>query len=348
MINAAVIGGSGYAGAELVRLLVGHPEVHLSAVTSERSAGIRAAEIIPGAGSSSLKFESLNLERISGKAEVFFLCLPHKASQDTVAFLHRAGKKVIDLSADYRLKRASVYKSWYQTPHMHTGLLKKAVYGMPEIHREDIVNASLIGNPGCYPTSAILALAPVIGMEYVNRSSIIVDSKSGTSGAGKGPAQPFMFCEVNESVRAYAIASHRHTPEIEQELSLLAGEDTKIVFTPHLIPMDRGILTTAYVPVQKKVSLAQIHKLYSAFYKDSPFVRVLAEGAYPATKTVKGTNYCDIAVFADNRPGKSPVLVIVSAIDNLIKGASGTAVHNMNLMYGFDETTGLPVSAPSP
>ncbi len=293
MLKVAILGGSGYTGSELIRLLQTHPQVEVTAVTSERSSGLLISDTFLHFRNTSLKFEALNLKDLIKKADLFFLCLPHKTSQETVAFLHNAGKRVIDLSADYRLKSAKVYKEWYSIPHLYSPLLRKAVYGLPEIYRKKIRNASIIANPGCYPTGAILGLAPVIGEDFINRNTIIVDSKSGTSGAGRSPAQPFMFCEVNESVRAYAVTVHRHTPEIEQELSSLSKNKITIVFTPHLIPMDRGILSTIYVRLKKKVTISHVQKLYHKFYRSEPFVRILQNGRYPATKAVKGSNYCD-------------------------------------------------------
>ncbi len=348
MLKVAILGGSGYAGAELARMLLVHPHVELTAITSERLAGTLISDTFLNFRNTDLRFEPMNLKAIEVKADLFFLCLPHKASQEAVAHFHAAGKKVIDLSADYRLKNAGVYEKWYQTPHMYKPLLKKAVYGLPELHRAKIKKASIIANPGCYPTTAILGLSPIIGQDIVDRDSVIIDSKSGTSGAGRTPAQPFMFCEVNESVKAYAISVHRHTPEIEQELSGVAGKKLNVIFTPHLIPMDRGILSTIYIRLKKSISLSKVQKMYRDFYRDEPFVRVLNNGVYPMTKAVKGSNYCDISVFLDKRSGKGVTLIIVSAIDNLIKGASGAAVQNMNIMYGFDETSGLASSPPSP
>jgi N-acetyl-gamma-glutamyl-phosphate reductase len=347
MLNVAVLGGSGYTGAELLRLLLDHPRVAVTAVTSERFSGILISDTLSSFRQTDLSFQTLDLNTIVHQADLFFLCLPHKTSQETVAFLHNAGKRVIDLSADYRLKSATVYKEWYNTPHLYSPLLKKAVYGLPEIYSRKIQKADIVANPGCYPTSAILALAPVIGKDFVNRNAVVIDAKSGTSGAGRSPAQPFMFCEVNESVKAYAVTMHRHTPEIEQELTALSKKKTHVIFTPHLIPMDRGILSTVYVPLKKSTPFSRIEKLYHQFYHDKPFVRILKKGVYPSTKAVKGTNFCDLSLFIDSR-SSSHTLIIVSVIDNLIKGAAGTAVHNMNLMYGFEETAGLTSTAPSP
>ena len=348
MLKVAILGGSGYTGCELLRLLLSHPNIKITAITSERLAGTLVTDNFLSIRNTELKFEPMNLKKLAKKADLFFLCLPHKTSQETVAFLHTAGKKVIDLSADFRLKSAAVYKKWYATPHNFSPLLKKAVYGLSEINREKIKNASILANPGCYPTSIILGLAPVIGKGFIDTDSIIIDSKSGTSGAGRTPAQPFMFCEVNESVKAYGITVHRHTPEIEQELSALANKKLNVIFTPHLIPMDRGMLSTIYVKIKTKTPLASIQKLYRDFYENEPFVRILKNGVLPTTKGVKGSNFCDISVFLDSRSSKNHTLIIISAIDNLLKGSSGAAVQNMNIMYSFDETAGLMTLSPSP
>jgi N-acetyl-gamma-glutamyl-phosphate reductase len=348
MLKVAVLGGSGYTGSELLRLLNSHPHVRVTSVTSERYAGTPVSEVFLHLRDVDIKFEPLDIDALSGKADLFFLCLPHRTSQKIVARLHEQGKKVIDLSADFRLKSARVYEKWYGTRHDHAGLLKKAVYGMPELYRDRIRKASIVANPGCYPTASILALAPLMDQAYVDRDSIVIDAKSGTSGAGRTPSQQLMYCEVNESVRAYAVASHRHTPEIEQELSGLAGAKLNVSFTPHLIPIDRGILSTVYVRLHRKTGMSSILRRYRSFYEGEPFVRVLQSGVLPATKSVKGTNFCDISIFADTRFRSGQRLIIVSAIDNLIKGASGAAVHNMNIMCGFDETEGLLGPAPSP
>ena len=348
MLKVAILGGSGYAGSELLRLLLSHPDVKVTAVTSERSAGLPVSDVFQNFRNTDLIFESLNVKSLVKKADLFFLCLPHKASQEAVAFFYGAGKKVIDFSADYRIKNRKVYEKWYSTPHSFGHLLKKAVYGLPEIHRDRIRDSSLVANPGCYPTSSILGLAPIIGESFIDSGSVIIDSKSGTSGAGRNAAQQLMFCEVNESIKAYSVAVHRHTPEIEQELSFLSNRKIKIIFTPHLIPMDRGILSTIYVRLSKKTGLRNIQKKYRDFYRNEPFVRVLNNGVYPATKNVRGSNFCDISVFLDKRAGNNHTLIIVSTIDNLLKGASGLAVQNMNIMYGFEETAGLTSSPPSP
>jgi len=348
MLKVAILGGSGYTGAELLRLLKQHPKVEITAVTSERSSGVSVSDILPSFRDTNLRFELLRLEKLVKKADLFFLCLPHTNSQEAVAFLNKAGKKVIDLSADYRLKDAKIYRAWYKTPHRFPALLKKAVYGLTEIYRDKIRHASIVANPGCYPISVILALAPIIGEDFLDTDSIIIDSKSGVSGAGRSLAQPFMFSEANESVKAYAVTQHRHTPEIEQELSLLSKKKINVIFTPHLIPMDRGILSTIYVRLKNKIPLSHIQKIYQNFYSKEPFVRVLKNGTYPVTKAVKGSNFCDLSIFLDRHTGRGQTLIIISAIDNLIKGASGQAVQNMNIMYGFEETTGLTHLSPYP
>jgi len=340
-INVAILGGSGYTGSELLRLLLSHPNVTVTAVTSERSSGTRVSDLFLHLRNINLKFELLDLKVLTRKADFFFLCLPHKTSQETAAFLYNEGKKVIDLSADYRIKNPQVYQEWYNTPHLFPTLLKKAVYGLPEIYRRQIGKASIVANPGCYPVSSILGLAPIIGKNFVETDSVIIDSKSGTSGAGRAPSQPFMFCEVNESVKAYAVTSHRHTPEIEQELCSISKKKVNIIFTPHLMPTDRGILSTIYVRLKKNMNLQGVQKLYQDFYRDEPFVRVLENGVYPSTKAVKGSNFCDLSIFLNKRTPGRQTLIVVSAIDNLLKGASGTAVQNMNIMHGFDETAGL-------
>ncbi|RMD58964.1 MAG: N-acetyl-gamma-glutamyl-phosphate reductase, partial [Nitrospirae bacterium] len=258
--------------------------------------------------------------------------------QELVQNILSSGKRVIDLSADFRLKSSKLYREWYNMEHKFPQLLKKAVYGLPELNRKKIKKAKLVANPGCYPTSAILALAPIMGKKVIDESSIIIDAKSGVSGAGRTPSQAFMFSEVNESTRPYAVTIHRHTPEIEGELKKFSKKKIKVTFTPHLIPMDRGIISTIYAPLLKKRSFEIARELYNDFYGKEPFIRLLNEGCYPSTKAVRGTNYCDINIFHDIRCGR---LIVVSAIDNLLKGASSQAVQNMNIMYDLGEDRGL-------
>jgi N-acetyl-gamma-glutamyl-phosphate reductase len=262
-------------------------------------------------------------------------------AQEAAFRFHQLGKKVVDLSADYRLADPAVYETWYEHCHQYPGLLKSAVYGLPELHREKIKKALLVANPGCYPTSAILALAPLIKKGVVDLKSVIIDSKSGVSGAGRSLSLAHHYPEVNEGLMAYKIGTHRHTPEIEQELTLLAGHSVTISFTPHLIPMNRGILTTSYASLNTAADTGGVHALYHEFYRDEPFVRLLAPGEFPNVRNVRGSNFCDIGVYADRRTGR---VVVVSAIDNLVKGASGQAIQNMNLMMGFHEMEGIKVA----
>ncbi len=339
MLKVAVCGGSGYAGAELLRILATHPEVRITTVTSQRSAGKKVTDLFPHLfACEHLVYEPLDRRNILPKADIFFMALPHAASQEAVDFFIREGKKVIDLSADYRLKDAGTYEEWYKVPHKYPGTLKKAVYGLPELHRKKIARASLVANPGCYPTGAILGLFPAIKNKIIKSDSIVVDSKSGTTGAGRQSDVSFSFCEVNEGFKAYSIAVHRHTPEIEQELSGLAGSPIKVNFTPHLVPIDRGILTTIYARLSRKTGAGEVHRLYGRAYEKEPFTRVLPIGKFPNVKNVRGTNMCDLGITVNAR---TDTLIIVTAIDNLQKGASGQAVHNMNIMMGLDERTGL-------
>jgi len=270
-------------------------------------------------------------------SDVVFCALPHGASQEVVPVLLKQGRMVIDLSADFRLKDAAVYKAWYGE-HKATGLLKDAVYGLPELFRSKIKGARFVANPGCYPTGAALALAPLAKAGFIEQGSVIIDSKSGVSGAGRGAAVEYLFAEVSGGFKAYKVGSHRHTPEIEQTLSEVAGAAMSVTFTPHLLPVSRGILTTAYAGTKDACASEELHKLYDGFYAKEPFVRVLPLGKFPDISHVRGSNFCDIGVWCDEKKKRA---VIVSAIDNLVKGASGQAVQNMNIMAGFAEDAAL-------
>ena len=343
MLNVFICGGSGYTGGELLRILSNHTDVKVTGVTSKKSAGKSVNELFPNLKKySKLFYESLIPEKILNKAELFFMSLPHGKSQEAVDFFFNHGKKVVDLSADYRLKDSNIYEKWYKVPHNYQFTLKKAVYGLPELYREKIAKASLIANPGCYPTGAVLGLYPAIKNKIIDYNSIIIDSKSGVSGAGRNPDISFAYCEVNEGFKAYGITTHRHTPEIEQELSFIAGKDIKVNFTPHLAPLDRGILTTIYARLKRNISVTKIIDLYKDIYIKEPFIIVLAEGKLPDVKNVRGTNLCEIGIVVNKRTN---TLIVVTAIDNLVKGASGQAVHNMNIMMGFDEKTALDTIA---
>jgi N-acetyl-gamma-glutamyl-phosphate reductase len=339
MLKVAIVGASGYTGLELIRILHCHPEVAVTCLTSEQSAGKRISDVFPTlSGRCDLLLENLEPVRVAEKADIIITALPHKAAMEVVPTFLKLGKKVIDLSADYRLSDPQVYGAWYE-PHINPANLKKAVYGLPEIRRAKIKRAKLIANPGCYPTSIILGLVPLLKEGIVDLDSIIADSASGVTGAGRSAKVESLFSEVNEGYKAYAVGGvHRHTPEIEQELSLLAGKTVRLTFTPHLVPMDRGILSTIYSMPKKAATVVKLVKLYREFYAGEPFVRVMPEGSLPSTAFVRGSNFCDIAPLVDERTGR---IIIISAIDNLVKGASGQAVQNMNLMCGFPETMGL-------
>lgn len=339
MLKVAIVGASGYTGVELLRILHAHPEVAVTCVTSEQSAGKPVSAVFPTLrGRMDLPLENLEPVRIAEKVDLVFTALPHKAAMEVVPTFLKLGKDVIDLSADYRLHDAEEYGRWYE-PHLNPELLSQAVYGIPELRRAQIAEASLVANPGCYPTSVILGLAPLLKGKVIDPNSVIVDAKSGTSGAGRGAKVDNLYCEVNEGFKAYGVGGvHRHIPEIEQELSLLAQTPMTISFTPHLVPMDRGILSTIYGMPVGKVTAAELVTLYEAFYDGEPFVRVLPEGSFPSTAHVRGSNFCDIGIGVDGRTGR---VIVVSAIDNLVKGASGQAVQNMNLLCGLPETLGL-------
>ena len=340
MIRVGIVGASGYTGAELVRLLVNHPEVEITLATSRQYAGKPLSQVFPHlAGRCSLICQDLPVEQYAAMADLFFTAVPHQTAMALVPKLLAAGKKVVDLSADFRIHDAAVYEKWYQ-PHTAPELLANAVYGLPERHRAAIKGAQLVANPGCYPTSVILGLAPLLKAGLIDSDTLVVDSKSGTSGAGRGAAVGTLYCEVTDGFRAYKVAEHRHTPEIEQELSKLAGKPVVVSFTPHLVPMSRGILSTIYAKATKALSQAELDGLYQEHYKSEPFVRVLPSGSLPATQYVRGSNYCDLAARFDKRTGR---VVVLSAIDNLVKGAAGQAVQNMNLICGLPEGQGLEV-----
>jgi N-acetyl-gamma-glutamyl-phosphate reductase len=339
MLNVAIVGASGYTGLELIRILQCHPEAAVTCLTSEQSAGRKISDIFPTLRDRcDLTLENLEPVRVAEKADLIFTALPHKAAMEVVPTFLKLGKSVIDLSADYRLSDPEVYGAWYE-PHLNPSNLKKAVYGLPEVRRAKIKGVRLVANPGCYPTSIILGLAPLLKKGLINTGDIIADSASGVTGAGRSAKVDSLYCEVNEGFRAYGVAgAHRHIPEIEQELSLLAGEPLVITFTPHLVPMDRGILSTIYATPRTATTTEKLVQLYQDFYRGEPFVRVLPQGILPNTAFVRGSNFCDIAPLVDQRTGR---VIIVSAIDNLVKGASGQAVQNMNIVCGFPETMGL-------
>lgn len=348
--KVAIVGASGYSGEELVKLLLNHPHAELVAVTSRQSAGQTLAQVFPKFAShpksKSLRFVEPNAELLAKQADVVFLALPHGVAAEYAVPLMNAGCTVIDLSADFRLKSVEVYKEFYAHDHPAPDLLAKSVYGLPEFYREQIKKASLIASPGCYPTSILLPTLPLLKAGLIKPHGIIADSHSGVSGAGRKAELDYLFCECNESVRPYGVPKHRHLSEIEEQLSLAAGTQVVIQFTPHLMPVNRGILTTLYLAPSEHFSDAagatklgeKISASYSKAYADEPFVRVLEGKALPDTKNVVGTNVCEIAWRLDPRTGR---LVVMSAEDNLVKGASGQAVQSMNILCGFPETAGL-------
>ena len=335
MIRVAILGASGYSALELMKLLLRHPEAKLTALTTRQTESRPISDVHPVlAGRLVLMLENLSLREVAERADCVFCCLPHRASAAAVSELLPLGKRVIDLSADYRLNDPAEYAKWYGVEHPDADRMAGTVYGLPELYRDQIKNATLVANPGCYPTSAILALAPFFKVGAISPDDIIIDSKSGVSGAGREPKPHLHFPECNESVSAYGVGSHRHMPEIDQVLSDAAGAAVRVVFTPHLIPMDRGILSTCYARPTKELSTEAALAILRTFYENEPFVRVIE--SLPNTKHVAGTNYCDITARAVR--GR---LVVISALDNLIKGASGAAVQNFNVMHGLSETTAL-------
>ncbi len=347
MKPVAIAGASGYSGEELVRLLLSHPGVELAAVTSRQYGGQPLAQVFPRFAhhprSRTLRFSEPNPENLARQAHIVFLALPHGVAAEYAVPLLQAGCQVIDLSADFRVHSPVIYKEFYAHEHPAPELLPQAVYGLPEIYGSAIKTASLVASPGCYPTSILLPLLPLLRERLVSPEGIIADSLSGVSGAGRKAELDYLFVECNESVRPYGIPKHRHLSEIEQELTLAAGRPVVIQFTPHLIPVNRGILTTLYLTPGAAAGLlseleSKIRECYHAAYGSEPFVRLLEGKALPDTKNVVGTNAIEIAWRLDPRTGR---VIVMSAIDNLVKGASGQAVQSMNLLCGFDETAGL-------
>ncbi len=338
MLKVAIVGATGYIGVELVRLLAKHPEVEITMVTSEKFDGLPLAEVFPflekGTG---LVCQSLAVDKVAQVSDFIFTALPHTKAMEVAAQFLEIKKKVIDLSADFRFCNQKTYEKWYQS-HLFPHFLKKAVYGLPELYRKSIRGATLVANPGCYPTSVILALAPLVKNRVIDLKSIIADSKSGISGAGRSVVLDNLFPEVNEGFKAYQVAQHRHTPEIEEKLSILAGKKILITFIPHLSPMNRGILSTIYARPTAEVTSKQLLEKYQEFYQEEKFIRISPLETFPSTSQVKFSNYCDIGLKVDRRTNR---IIVISAIDNLVKGGSGQAVQNMNIMNGFPEDAGI-------
>lgn len=340
MIKAGIIGATGYAGNELVRILMNHPEVEITALGSKSYEGEKYADIFRNMqGITDKVCVHDTIEEMAEDTDVIFTATPqgYCAGETTDKALENS--KIIDLSADFRLKDVEVYEEWYKLDHKRPDLLPEAVYGLCEINR-NLINEKtrIIANPGCYTTTSILALYPAVKSGIINPDSIIIDAKSGTSGAGRGAKVPNLFCEVNESIKPYGVGTHRHTPEIEEQLSEASGKEIKLIFTPHLVPMERGILVTAYADLASGISDADVRKIYEEFYGNEKFIRILDEGVFPETRFTKCSNYLDVNFRIDKRTGR---LVVMATLDNLIKGAAGQAVQNLNILFGLPEDTGL-------
>jgi N-acetyl-gamma-glutamyl-phosphate reductase len=336
MINVAILGGSGYTALELLRILLRHPQANIVAVTSRQEGTPLVAELHHSlSGRIALRCEPFEPDRLLALGvQCAFSCLPHGASMAALPALLERGVRVVDLSADYRLRDPNIYAQWYGASHEDLAHLAQAVYGIPELYGDELAAAQLVANPGCYPQTAILGLAPLVAGKYIELKDIVIDSKSGVSGGGRTPKLSFHYPECNESVAAYAVGTHRHTPEIEQALSDVAGEAVEVIFTPHLIPMDRGIFSTIYARPHRPMTRPQLLDLFRAFYAQAPFIRVVEH--LPATKDCFGSNFLDITVQVVRDR-----IIVLACEDNLVRGASGVAVQNFNRMYGLDEKTGL-------
>lgn len=345
MIPVAILGGSGYTGVELMRLIARHPGLELKAVSSRQYQGQPVSQVFGALeGLVDLPFSAAEPASLGAQAQLVFTAVPHQTAMQAVPAILEAGAKVVDLSADFRLRDIHTYQQWY-APHTCPLLCAEAVYGLPEFYREQVKKAKLTANPGCYVTSVLVPLVPLLKAGIIEAQGIIADSASGVSGAGRSAKLNLLHCEVHDSFTAYAVAGHRHTPEMEQELSLAAGQDVRLTFTPHLLPIDRGILSTIYVKPAGGASEETVRECWQRVYGPEPFIRPLAKGVWPATKQVRGTNRVQLAVATDPRSG---LLKIFSALDNLTKGASGQAVQNANLMLGLAETEGLMDLAVTP
>ena len=343
-IPVGLVGVTGYTGMELVRLLARHPALELVRATSRAEAGRTLVELYPhlqGLGIGELTISEPEASSLASSCRLAFLAVPHGAAMGYAAELVGAGLKVVALSADFRLGDPGVYESWYAVEHRHPELLEQAVYGLPELYAEAIKAATLVANPGCYPTSVILGLAPALAKGLIETHDIVADSKSGASGAGRKSQVGMLFCEVHDTFKPYNLGKHRHTPEIEQELSKIAGVDMTVSFNPHLLPIDRGILSTIYTKPSRPLTLDDVHNVYTTYYAQHPWVRVLPKGKLPETRFVRGTMFCDIGLVLDGRTGR---LIVASAIDNLCRGASGQALACANLMLGLPPEAGLDLA----
>ncbi len=340
MLKLGIIGATGYVGAEVLRLLSTRKDIEITTVVSNSFVGQPYSSVYPSLrGIFDKPCDALDMDAISQKADFFITALPHGVSTDVIPILLKKGKRIVDHSADFRFRDVAVYEKWYKTTHPAPDLIHQAVYGLPELYRDKIKTAQLVADPGCYPTCSLLGILPALKEKLVSPKGIIIDATSGVSGAGRKSELPYAFCETDENFKAYGVSNHRHTPEIEQELSLIAGQEVLVSFTPHLAPIKRGMLATSYLSLEKSgLTTAEVQDLYQEYYKDEPFVRVLPMGQLPETKFVAGSNYIDISVIVDQRLNR---LIVVSALDNLGKGSASQAIQALNLMAGFDETEGL-------
>ncbi|NOU95124.1 N-acetyl-gamma-glutamyl-phosphate reductase [Paenibacillus sp. LMG 31456] len=337
--RAAIIGSTGYGGVELIRLLLSHPNVEITSVISSSSAGTPIADGYPHLNQIMLdKLDGIDIDEIKQKSDVVFIAAPHGVAIELAPKLLDAGLKVIDISGDFRLKSGEVYEQWYKHKAADPTYVEKAVYGLSEVFADEVKGTEFVSNPGCFPTATLLGLVPLVSKGWADLSSIIIDSKSGVSGAGRGLSLTSHYSEINENFLAYKVNKHQHTPEIEQVLSRVAGEEVVVTFTTHLVPMTRGILSTMYVNLKGKHTEDEIIEMFQQYYEGRRFVRIRSKGKWPATKEVWGSNYCDIGISLDERTGR---LTVISVIDNVVKGAAGQAVQNLNLMMGWDEGAGL-------
>ncbi len=339
MIKAGIIGSTGYAGAEIVRILARHPEVEIVWYGSRSYIDQKFSSIYGNMFQiADAKCLDDNMDQLTAQADVIFTATPQGLCASLITEDVLSKVKVIDLSADFRIKDVSVYEQWYKIKHAAPSFIKEAVYGLCEINREQVKGARLVANPGCYTTCSILSAYPLVKEGLIDPDTLIFDAKSGTSGAGRSAKTANLFCEVNENIKAYGVATHRHTPEIEEQLGYAAGRKLTVSFTPHLVPMNRGILVTAYASLKKGVTQEQVGAAYEKYYKDEYFIRLLDEGVWPETRWVEGSNFVDVNYKVDPRTGR---VIMMGALDNLVKGAAGQAVQNMNLMFGLDEKTGI-------
>lgn len=339
VINVGIIGSTGYAGGELARLLLQREDIKIKWFGSKSYIGRKYSEVFPNVFQiTDEKCMDDNIEELAEQADVIFMATPQGLSSSLLNEDILNKTRIIDLSGDYRIKDVKVYEKWYGITHQSTEFLKEAVYGLSELNREQVKKGRLIANPGCYPTCSALTVYPLLKEGIIDRDSIIIDAKSGTSGAGRGAKGSNLYCEVNENIKAYGVTSHRHTPEIEEQFSLISGHEVKINFTPHLVPMNRGILITSYASLQKEVSYEEVQDIYSDYYNKEYFIRVLEKGICPETKWVKGSNFVDVNFQIDERTNR---IIMMGAMDNLVKGAAGQAVQNMNIMFGLEENKGL-------